>query len=79
VREGHERSCTYAVLADWGVKPMHVWVHARAMEIFFRVRRMSGEGLLKTVLDAVWVMLDHVGVSFLPWQKYVSGLLQCWQ
>jgi len=30
------------------------------------------------VLDAVWVMPDHVGVSSaLPWQRYyVSGLLQ---
>jgi hypothetical protein len=35
------------------------------------------------VLDAVWVMPDHVSflpwhkcVSFLPWHKYVSSLLQ---
>ena len=76
MRVGHERPCTHAVLADWGVKPMHMWMHARAMEYFFRVQRMSDERLPKKVLDAVWVLPDHVGVSVLPWQKYVSGLLQ---
>jgi hypothetical protein len=76
MRVGHERPCTHAVLAEWGVKPMHMWMHARAMEYFFRVRRMSGYRLPKKVLDAVWVLPDHVGVSVLPWQKYVSGLLQ---
>jgi hypothetical protein len=41
---------------------------------------MSGDGLHKEVLDAVWVMPDHVGISVLPWQKHVPGLLQqCWQ
>jgi hypothetical protein len=53
-----------------------MWMHAHAMEYFFRVRRMSGYRLPQKVLDAVWVLLDHVGVSVLPWQKYVSGLLQ---
>ena len=53
-----------------------MWMHARAMEYFFRVQRMSDERLPKKVLDAVWVLPDHVGVSVLPWQKYVSGLLQ---
>jgi hypothetical protein len=37
---------------------------------------MSGDRLPKKVLDAVWVLPDDVGVSVLPWQKYVSGLLQ---
>jgi hypothetical protein len=76
MRVGHERPCTHAVLAEWGVKPMHMWMHARAMEYFFRVQRMSDERLPKKVLDAVWVLPDHVGVSVLPWQKYVSCLLQ---
>jgi hypothetical protein len=56
-----------------GGKPMHMWMHARAMEYFFCVRRMSGYHLPKKVLDAVWVLPDHVGVSVLPWQNYVSG------
>jgi hypothetical protein len=67
------------VQAEWGVKPMHMWMHARAMEYFFRVRHRSGDRLPTKVLDdAVWVMPDHVGVSsVLPWQRYyVSGLLQ---
>jgi hypothetical protein len=54
------------VLAEWGVKPMinaYMWMHARAMEYFFRVRRMSGDRLPKKVLDAVWVLPDHVGVT----------------
>jgi hypothetical protein len=32
----------------------------------FRVRRMSGYRLPKKVLDAVWVLPDHVGVSVCP-------------
>jgi hypothetical protein len=66
MRVGHERPCTHAVLAEWGVKPMHMWMHARAMEYFFRVRRMSRYRLPKKVLDAVWVLPDHVGVSECP-------------
>jgi hypothetical protein len=53
-----------------------MWMHGRAMEYFFCVRRMSGNRRSKKVSDAVWVMPDHVGVSVLPWQEYVSGLLQ---
>jgi hypothetical protein len=33
--------------------------------------------LRKCLISAVWVLPDHIGVSsVLPWQKYVSGLLQ---
>ena len=76
MRVGHEKPCTHAVLAEWGVKPMHMWMHARAMEYFFRVKRMSGDRLPRKVLNAVWVMPDQAGVGVLPWQKYVSSLLQ---
>jgi hypothetical protein len=51
-------------------------MHARAMEYFIRLKRMSDERLPKQLLNAVWVLPNHVGVSVLPWQKYVSGLLQ---
>jgi hypothetical protein len=36
MRVGHERPCTHAVLAEWGVKPMHMWMHACAIYgVFF--------------------------------------------
>eukprot|EP00775_Hariotina_reticulata_P005662 gene5662-biopygen7457 len=37
---------------------------------------MSEERLPKQLLAVVWVLPNHAGVSVLPWQKYVSGLLQ---
>jgi hypothetical protein len=70
----HEKPCTHAVLAEWGVKPMHMWMHARALEYYFRVQRMEEHRLTRQVLDAVWVT-SSAPVSVLPWQKYVSGLL----
>jgi hypothetical protein len=62
------------------VKPMHMWMPALTCYGMFLSCEVNvsqaGDRLPKAVLDAVWVMPDHVGVSFLPWQKYVSGLLQ---
>ena len=75
MRVAHEKPCTHAVLAEWGVKPMHMWMHARAMEYYFRVQRMPGYRLPRQVLDASWVA-SGVSQGMLPWQKYVSGLLQ---
>eukprot|EP00775_Hariotina_reticulata_P015269 gene15269-biopygen2950 len=37
---------------------------------------MSEGRLPKQLLAVVWVLPNHAGVSVLPWQKYVSGLLQ---
>jgi hypothetical protein len=76
MRIAHEKPCTHAVLAEWGVKPMHMWMHARALEYYFRVQRMPDTRLPRQVLDALWVP-SHASsaVNVLPWQKYVSGLL----
>jgi hypothetical protein len=32
MRCGKERPCTSIVLAEWGVKPLRMWLHQRAME-----------------------------------------------
>jgi hypothetical protein len=40
------------VLAEWGVKPVHMWMQPRTMDYFFCVRRMSDDHLSKKVLDA---------------------------
>jgi len=73
MRNAHEKPCTHALLAEWGVKPMHMWMHARAMEYFFRIKRMPDERWPKQVLNATWVLSD-LDACVLPWQKYVSGL-----
>jgi hypothetical protein len=74
MRVAREKPCTHAVLAEWGVKPMHMWMHARALEYCFRVKRMPGHRLPRQVLDALWVP-SGVSAGVLPWQKYVAGLL----
>jgi hypothetical protein len=76
MRVGHEMPCTHAVLAELDVKPMHMWMHACYGVFLSCEADQSGYCLAKKVLDVVWVLPDHVGVSVLPWQKYVSGLLQ---
>jgi hypothetical protein len=37
MRCGKERPCSSILLAEWGVKPLHMWLHQRAMEFYFRV------------------------------------------
>jgi len=52
------------------------------MECFFCVRHTSEECLPKQVIDAVWVMPDHVSVfGVLPWQKCVwfASAILFWQ
>ena len=75
MRVAHEKPCTHAVLAEWGVKPMHMWMHARALEYYFRVQRMPEYRLPRQVLDALWVA-SGVSAGMLPWQKYICSLLQ---
>ena len=69
-----ENPCSRAVLAEWGVKPMHMWLHERALEYYFRVCRMPDCRLPKQVLHAQWFG-DNGTVCVLPWQKYVIGLM----
>jgi len=37
MRCDHEKPATLALLAEWGVKPMHLWLHERALAYFYRV------------------------------------------
>jgi hypothetical protein len=37
MRCGKEHPCSSIVLAEWGVKPLQMWLHQRAMEYYFRV------------------------------------------
>jgi hypothetical protein len=41
MRCGKEHPCSSALLAEWGVKPLHMWFHQGAMEYYFRVQRMQ--------------------------------------
>ena len=74
MRIAKENPCSRAVLAEWGVKPMHMWLHERALGFYFRVRRLPDCRLPKQVLNAQWLAADG-SVCVLPWQKYVNGLL----
>ena len=48
-------------------------MHARAVEYYFRIKRMSDDRWPKQVLHATWVLPTSDSLV-LPWQKYVSGL-----
>jgi hypothetical protein len=67
------KPCNEALLAEWGLKPMHMWLHERVMMFYAKLRLMPAERLPKKVFDACWT---HQGRSVcLPWQRYVNGLL----
>lgn len=74
MRVTKENPCSRAVLAEWGLKPMHMWLHERALGYYFRVQCMPDSRLPKQVLNAQWKTASGV-VCVLPWQKYVCGLL----
>jgi hypothetical protein len=74
MRCGKEKPCSLAVLAEWAVKPMHMWLHQRAMEYYFRVLSMPETRLPKQVFVAEWKRPSGA-VAMLPWQKYVHCLL----
>jgi len=66
----HENPSTIGVLAEWGLKPLSMWLEQRAMEYLFRVLEMPDHRLPKLVLAADWA-ID----SCLPWQGRVLDLL----
>jgi hypothetical protein len=74
MRCGKERPCSSVLLAEWGVKPLHMWLHQRAMEYYFRVQRMQGSRLPNQVFSAVWTRSSGA-VAVTPWHKYVHSLL----
>ena len=74
MRCGKERPCSSAVLAEWGVKPLHMWLHQRAMEYYFRIQRMDDVRLPKQVFSAEWRRSSGAMVVT-PWHKYVQSLL----
>jgi hypothetical protein len=70
----HENPATLCVLAEWGLKPLNMWLETRAVEFFFRVLRMPDSRLPKQVLNAVW--RDASGSKCcLAWQSRVCKLL----
>jgi len=74
MRCDHEKPATLALLAEWGVKPMHLWLHERALEYFYRVLSMSDGRMPKCILTAQWI--DAAGNEcLLKWQEYVSHLM----
>jgi hypothetical protein len=74
MRCGKEHPCTEGLLADWGVKPLHMWLHQRAMEYYFRVQHMPASRLPKQVFCAEWKRPGGA-VVLTGWQKYVHSLL----
>jgi exonuclease III len=74
MRVTKEKPCSHAVLAEWGVKPLHMWLHQRAIEYYFRVKGMHTCRLPKQLVDAAWQRTDGSAAA-LPWQRYVCGLL----
>jgi hypothetical protein len=74
MRCGKERPCTSIVLAEWGVKPLHMWLHQRALEYYFRVQRMQNSRLPHQVFSAEWKRPSGA-VAVTPWHKYVQSLL----
>ena len=74
MRCANEHPCSYSLLAEWGVKPMHLWLHQRAMEYYFRLQSMPSSRLPKQVFSAVWKRPSGA-VTLTPWHKYVQSLL----
>jgi hypothetical protein len=74
MRCGKERPCSSALLAEWGVKPLHMWLHQRALEYYYRIQRMQGVRLPNQVFTAEW-RRPSGAVAVTPWHKYVQSLL----
>jgi hypothetical protein len=74
MRCGKEKPCVEGLLAEWGLKPMHMWLHQRAMEYYFRVERMPASRLPKQVLCAKWKRPGSSTMLLTGWQKYVKSL-----
>ena len=74
MRCDHENPSSLAVLAEWGLKPMHMWLEERAIEYFFKVLRMPNHRMPKLALGASWSVTGDAGC--LQWQERVMGLLQ---
>ena len=62
-----------ALLAEWGLKPMHMWLHERVLMYHARLQLMPDTRLPRRVFQASWI--KHGNLVELPWQKHVSGLL----
>jgi hypothetical protein len=65
--------CNEALLAEWGVKPMHLWLHERVLMFYAKLRLMPDNRLPKKVFGAVWY--NNGRAACLPWQKHVDRLL----
>lgn len=79
-----ENPSSDGLLAEWGLRPMHMWLHERAIEYFCRVQRMPAHRLPRQVLvcmpaNAPWVkkvrqLVARYGVDE---SVFVRGLVAC--
>lgn len=80
MRCANEHPCTSAVLAEWGLKPMRMWLHERALRYYFKVHAMPSSRLPKQVMSAIWkpdraTNGGQRSVVVPAWQQHISRLL----
>jgi hypothetical protein len=68
-----ENPSSEALLAEWGLKPMHMWLHERILMFHAKLSLMSDHRLPKQLFNALWEKNGRPII--LPWQKHVAGLL----
>jgi hypothetical protein len=68
-----DNPCNKALLAEWGLKPMHKWLHERLLMFYAKLRLMPDCRLPKKAFNASWRKNGRVVV--LPWHKHVGALL----
>lgn len=68
-----DNPCNKALLAEWGLKPMHKWLHERILMFYAKLRLMPECRLPKKMFNASWRKNDRIVV--LPWHKHVASLL----
>jgi hypothetical protein len=74
MRCGKERFCSTMLLAEWGMKPLHMWLHQNAMESYFRVQRLQETRLPRMVFFAERKRPSGA-VAVTPWHRYMQSLL----
>ena len=68
-----DNPCNKAVLAEWGLKPMHQWLHERILIFYAKLRLMPDCRLPKKVFNGSWKKNGRI--VMLPWHKHVGTLL----
>jgi hypothetical protein len=66
------KPCSEGLLAEWGLKPMHMWLHQRVLMFNAKLHLMPEHRMPKIVFNAVWCKNNRP--IMLRWQKYVEDL-----